>query len=122
MLRLRTMEATAPTTIPLSSPRLQASRAADMAALDIFRPWRPDQPDTTYEKRESSQRMMAAIHTLPRRERKLIGLYYYRGHSLKEISVVLGIHESRASQLHLRAIKRLRTALSRSGVTRTAEN
>ncbi len=49
-----------------------------------------------------------AIRRLPERERVVIGLYYYEGLTLKEIGEVLGVTESRVSQLHTKAILRLR--------------
>jgi len=49
-----------------------------------------------------------AIRRLPERERIVIGLYYYEGLTLKEIGDVLGVTESRVSQLHTKAILRLK--------------
>ncbi len=52
--------------------------------------------------------LAAAIERLPERERIVIGLYYYEGLTLKEIGEVLGVTESRVSQLHTKAVLRLR--------------
>ena len=52
--------------------------------------------------------MAGAIERLPERERIVIGLYYYEGLTLKEIGEVLGVTESRVSQLHTKAVLRLR--------------
>jgi RNA polymerase sigma factor for flagellar operon FliA len=52
-----------------------------------------------------------AIRRLPERERIVIGLYYYEGLTLKEIGEVLGVTESRVSQLHTKAILRLKGRL-----------
>ncbi|NLT34729.1 MAG: RNA polymerase sigma factor WhiG [Gaiellales bacterium] len=49
-----------------------------------------------------------AIRRLPERERIVIGLYYYDGLTLKEIGEVLGVTESRVSQLHTKAVLRLK--------------
>lgn len=54
-----------------------------------------------------------AIDKLPERERLIISLYYYEELTLKEIGQVLSVSESRVSQLHTRAMLRLRAALSR---------
>lgn len=54
-----------------------------------------------------------AIDRLPERERLIISLYYYEELTLKEIGEVLSVSESRVSQLHTRAMLRLRAALSR---------
>ncbi len=58
---------------------------------------------------QSVKEMLAeAIRRLPERERIVIGLYYYEGLTLKEIGEVLGVTESRVSQLHTKAILRLK--------------
>lgn len=48
------------------------------------------------------------INELPERERMVVSLYYYNDLSMKEVSEVMEITESRVSQLHSRAIMRLR--------------
>jgi len=53
-----------------------------------------------------------AIGSLPERERLLISLYYFEELTMREIGEVLGITESRVSQIHSRAAFRLRTKLS----------
>jgi RNA polymerase sigma factor for flagellar operon FliA len=52
--------------------------------------------------------LINSIQRLPERERIVIGLYYYEGLTLKEIGEVLGVTESRVSQLHTKAVLRLR--------------
>ena len=75
-------------------------------------PSEPEQPDTAYEKSETKDRIRAAIESLPAREQKVIGLYYYQEATMKQIGAEIGVNESRVSQLHARAIKRLRDALA----------
>ena len=53
-----------------------------------------------------------AIKTLPERERLLMGLYYNEELNLKEIGEVLGVSESRVSQIHSQTVIRLRSKLS----------
>src|SRR6187397_2020958 len=74
-------------------------------------PSEPEQPDAAYERQETKDRVCAAIASLPPREQKVIGLYYYGEATMKEIGAEIGVNESRVSQLHARAIKRLREAL-----------
>src|SRR5262249_3163888 len=74
-------------------------------------PSEPDSPDAAYEKAETRDRVRAAIQSLPWRERKVIGLYYYGEVTMKQIGAEIGVNESRVSQLHARAIRRLRDAL-----------
>ena len=57
------------------------------------------------------QALVAAIETLPERERYIMGMYYEQDMNLKEIAAVLGITESRACQLHSQSIARLRVKL-----------
>jgi RNA polymerase sigma factor for flagellar operon FliA len=52
-----------------------------------------------------------SIDSLPEREKEVISLYYYDELTYKEIGVVLGISESRVSQLHSKAISRLKSKL-----------
>ena len=55
--------------------------------------------------------VVAAIEKLPERERMLMGLYYEQDLNFKEIASVLGVTESRVSQLHSQAVSRLRSQL-----------
>ena len=74
-------------------------------------PSEPEQPDAAYERQETKDRVCAAIASLPPREQKVIGLYYYGEATMKQIGAEIGVNESRVSQLHARAIRRLRDAL-----------
>jgi RNA polymerase sigma factor FliA len=74
-------------------------------------PSEPERPDAAYERNEMQQRVRAAIATLPPREQKVIGLYYYGEATMKQIGQEIGVNESRVSQLHARAIRRLKDAL-----------
>ena len=74
-------------------------------------PSEPEQPDRAYEREETKERVRAAIASLPPREQKVIGLYYYGEATMKQIGTEIGVNESRVSQLHARAIRRLRDAL-----------
>ncbi len=65
------------------------------------------------EAEQVEQLLGEVIEALPERERLIITLYYYEGLTLKEIGQVLGVTESRVSQLHTRAIVRLRARLLR---------
>ena len=67
----------------------------------------PD-PSRAYRVQVVKETLTAAIERLPERERIVIGLYYYEGLTLKEIGEVLGVTESRVSQLHTKAVLRLR--------------
>lgn len=57
------------------------------------------------------EELMAAIERLPERERMLMGMIYEQEMNLREIGEVLGVSESRVSQLHSQAVARLRSTL-----------
>ena len=63
-------------------------------------------------KAEMKQHLMDAIEALPERERLVLTLYYYEELTLKEIAEVLGVVESRVSQIRSSAVLRVRSALS----------
>lgn len=67
----------------------------------------PD-PSRAYRVQAVKEMLAEAIERLPERERIVIGLYYYEGLTLKEIGEILGVTESRVSQLHTKAVLRLR--------------
>lgn len=57
------------------------------------------------------QAVIDAIDSLPPREKILMSLYYEEEMNLKEIGAVMGVSESRVSQLHTQAVSRLRATL-----------
>lgn len=69
-------------------------------------------PVAIFENGEMKDILAGAIERLPDRERTVIGLYYYEGLTLKEIGEILGVTESRVSQLHTKAVIRLRARLT----------
>ncbi len=69
-------------------------------------------PDAIVEKQEIKRVIVEAINDLPDKEKKVLVLYYYEDLTLKEIGAVLGVTESRISQLHTKAIMRLRGRLT----------
>ncbi|MBA2349157.1 MAG: RNA polymerase sigma factor WhiG [Solirubrobacterales bacterium] len=74
----------------------------------------PDAPDpvAAMDQIDLKDRMADAIARLPEREKLVIALYYYENLTLREIGEVLGVTESRISQLHTKAVLRLRGRLS----------
>jgi RNA polymerase sigma factor for flagellar operon FliA len=71
------------------------------------------EPENIISSNEVKKILIEAINKLPEKEKLVIALYYYEGLNLKEISRVLDLSESRISQLHTKAIFRLRGRLSR---------
>ena len=71
----------------------------------------PD-PQAVVDQTELRDRIADAIAALPEREKLVIALYYYENLTLREIGEVLGVTESRVSQLHTKAVLRLRSKLA----------
>ncbi len=69
------------------------------------------QPEKLYEQQEIKQVLLETLEALTEKEKKVILLYYYEELTLKEISAVLEVSESRVSQLHTKAIQKLRVKL-----------
>src|SRR5918911_4751902 len=77
IVRINTIESTSP---------LAAGDHLDESALpQALVPSEPDSPDAAYEKLETRERVRAAIRSLPWREQKVIGLYYYGEATMKQI-------------------------------------
>jgi RNA polymerase sigma factor for flagellar operon FliA len=70
-------------------------------------------PSSLVENTEMKTLLAGAINRLPEKERLVVALYYYEGLTLKEIGLTMDLSEGRISQLHTKAILRLRGALSR---------
>ena len=68
----------------------------------------PD-PQVLVDESELRDRIAAAIAALPEREKLVVALYYYENLTLREIGEILGVTESRVSQLHTKAVLSLRS-------------
>jgi RNA polymerase sigma factor for flagellar operon FliA len=108
-------------TIESTSPMASGDHVDESALPAALIPSEPDAPDSAYEKLETRTRVRAAIQSLPWREQKVIGLYYYGEATMKQIGAEIGVNESRVSQLHARAVRRLREALGQMGPQQMAE-
>jgi RNA polymerase sigma factor FliA len=98
-------------TIESTSPFTNADSVDEAQLPAVLVPAEPERPDLQYERDEVRDRVRNAIATLPVREQRVIALYYYNEVTMKDIGAELGVNESRVSQLHARAIRRLREAL-----------
>lgn len=70
-----------------------------------------DQPEEVLEKEELKVQLAEAIDSLTEKEKNVIVLYYYEEMTLKEISAILEVSESRVSQLHTKALNRMKKKL-----------
>jgi RNA polymerase sigma factor for flagellar operon FliA len=79
----------------------------------------PDDPEETplllCLRSEMKEILAHAISELPEKERQVLALYYYEELTMKEVGVVVGVGESRVSQIHSMAVVRLRARLSELG-------
>jgi RNA polymerase sigma factor for flagellar operon FliA len=100
--------------IESTSPMANADKLDESTLPVALMPSEPEQPDTMFERQQTKDRVRAAIASLPAREQKVISLYYYAEATMKQIGAEIGVNESRVSQLHARAIRRLRDALGSS--------
>lgn len=76
----------------------------------------PDSPAGAYEEVEVRKAVRGEVHKLPEREKLVLSLYYDEGLTLAEIGGVLGVTESRVSQIHTKAVLQLRSRLSAAGM------
>ena len=85
-----------------------------VSLLDTLQdPGAPD-PAAVMDATDLKDRIADAIARLPEREKLVVALYYYENLTLREIGEVLGVTESRVSQLHTKAILRLKAKLQGS--------
>lgn len=68
-------------------------------------------PERIVEKQELKQILAKTLESLTEKEKKVIVLYYYEDLTLKEISSILEVSESRISQLHTKALQKMRIKL-----------
>ena len=82
-----------------------------VSLLDTIRDPNAIDPEEAIDTVELKDRLADAIESLPDRERLVIALYYYEALTLREIGEVLGVTESRVSQLHTKAVLGMRSHL-----------
>jgi len=85
-----------------------------VALIDTIEDTQGPEPQTELAQTEMREALGEAIARLPEREKLVVTLYYYEELTLREIGEVLGVTESRVSQLHTKAILRLKARLAGS--------
>ncbi len=73
----------------------------------------PDNPESHFEKQELKQILGDAINKLSDKEKKVVSLYYFEEFTLREISSIMGVSESRISQIHSKAVLKLQARLGK---------
>ena len=90
---------------------LSDSSGDQVSLLDTIQDPDAIDPVNAMTQTEVKDRLAGAIERLPEREKLVVALYYYENLTLREIGEVLGVTESRVSQLHTKAILRLKSRL-----------
>jgi len=96
------------------NPDQERERPQEFAAKVDF------QPDRICERRELQHTLARAIGTLPERYQKVVFLYYTNDLTMKEIGDVLGVNESRVSQIHKTALQKMAGVLQSEGINSVA--
>jgi RNA polymerase sigma factor FliA len=99
------------TMLSLDVPIGAASEDDEATLSDLLEDENASAPEEVLEKEELANALAQAIDRLPQREQLLLSLYYKEELTMKEISKVMGISESRVCQLHMQAVMRLRSSL-----------
>ena len=86
-----------------------------VALIDTIEDESAPDPQGTLSVTEQKEALADAIARLPEREKLVVTLYYYEELTLREIGEVLGVTESRVSQLHTKAILRLKAHIASAG-------
>jgi RNA polymerase sigma factor for flagellar operon FliA len=92
-----------------------------VALIDTLEDPLAEEPQAAMGQTALREALGEAIARLPEREKLVVTLYYYEELTLREIGEVLGVTESRVSQLHTKAILRLKARLSASLVRTTQD-
>jgi RNA polymerase sigma factor FliA len=90
---------------------LSDSSGDQVSLLDTIQDPDAIDPSAAMDATEMKDRLADAIARLPEREKLVVALYYYENLTLREIGEVLGVTESRVSQLHTKAVLRLKSGL-----------
>jgi len=101
-------------TVGLVSPPARADQERDRTQEFAATP--EYQPDRMCERRQLQLTLARAIGTLPERYQKVVFLYYTNDMTMKEIGEVLGVNESRISQIHKTALRKMAVALESEGI------
>lgn len=101
--------------VGLVSASTRSADNEDMPAPDF--PGKPEtQPDSMCAREQLRSVLATAMHTLPERYKKVVVLYYTNEMTMKEIGGILGINESRVSQIHKSALEKMNVVLQGNGI------
>ena len=102
--------------VGLISASTRGNEGDDLPAPDF--PSKPEtHPDSICAREQLRSVLGVAMKTLPERYQKVVLLYYTNEMTMKEIGGILGINESRVSQIHKSALEKMQVALESNGIT-----
>ena len=102
--------------VGLISASTRAPEHEDLPAPDF--PCKPEsQPDSMCAREQLKSTLETAMSSLPERYKKVVVLYYTNEMTMKEIGGILGINESRVSQIHKSALEKMAVVLQSNGIT-----
>lgn len=102
--------------VGLISASTRGNEGEDLPAPDF--PTKPEShPDSICAREQLRAVLGVAMKTLPERYQKVVLLYYSNEMTMKEIGGILGINESRVSQIHKSALEKMSVALEQAGIT-----
>ncbi len=102
--------------VGLVSASTRSNENDDLPAPDF--PTSPDtHPDSICAHEQLRSVLGVAMKTLPERYQKVVSLYYTAEMTMKEIGGILGINESRVSQIHKAALEKMQTVLTTNGIS-----
>jgi RNA polymerase sigma factor for flagellar operon FliA len=92
------------------------SSGDQVSLMDTIEDHNAPDPARALDVGDLKDRIADSIASLPEREKLVIALYYYENLTLREIGEVLGVTESRISQLHTKAVLRLRGKMQEAAI------
>jgi RNA polymerase sigma factor FliA len=102
--------------VGLVSASTRSNENEDLPAPDF--PCKPEShPDSICSREQLRGVLGVAMKTLPERYQRVVSLYYSGEMTMKEIGGILGINESRVSQIHKAALEKMQVVLQNSGIT-----
>lgn len=102
--------------VGLISASTRTNEQDDLPAPDF--PSKPEtQPDNMCAREQLKSALGIAMKALPERYQKVVMLYYTNEMTMKEIGGVLGINESRVSQIHKSALEKMQVVLQANGIS-----
>jgi RNA polymerase sigma factor for flagellar operon FliA len=102
--------------VGLISASTRGNEGDDLPAPDF--PSKPEtHPDSICARQQLRSVLGDAMKTLPERYQKVVSLYYTNEMTMKEIGGILGINESRVSQIHKSALEKMQVVLTATGIT-----